>query len=99
MPWSLYVHDEHVVLRGRGDTARGPVDRGVSLFRVVVAMWPGRRDGVPRRWYARVWFPRMSICLAGCRGAWGCWDPPMRVLRGWTHGLWKTASVEVGAQP
>ena len=32
---------------GRGDAAKGPVDRGMSLCRVVVAMWPGRRDGVP----------------------------------------------------
>ena len=23
----------------------------------------------------------------------------MRMLRGWTHGLWKTVSVDVGAWP
>ena len=26
---------------GRGDAARGPADRGISLYRVIVAMWPG----------------------------------------------------------
>ena len=50
---------------GRGDAARGPVDRGVSLCRVVVAMRPGRRGGAPCRRCARIRFPGMSICFAG----------------------------------
>ena len=55
---------------GRGGAARGPVDRGVFLRRVVVALWSGRRGSVPCRRCARVWFPCMSICLVDC--PWCC---------------------------
>ena len=51
---------------GRGGAARGPADRGVFLRRVVVARWSGRHGSVPCRRRARVWFPGVSICLAGC---------------------------------
>ena len=51
---------------GRGGAALGPVNRGVFLRRVVVALWSGRRGSVPCRRCARVWFPGMSICLVGC---------------------------------
>ena len=51
---------------GRGGAARGPVERGVVLRRVVVALWPGRRDSVPCRRCARVWFPGMLICSVSC---------------------------------
>ena len=59
---------------GRDGAARGPVDRGVFLRRVVVALWSGRRGSVPCRQRARDWFPGMSICLTGC--PWCC----MRML-------------------
>ena len=40
--------------RGRGGAARGAVDRGVFLRRVVVALWSGRRGSMPCRRRARV---------------------------------------------
>ena len=47
---------------GRDGAARGPVDRGVFLRRVVVALWSGRRGSVPCRRCARDWLPGMSMC-------------------------------------
>ena len=51
---------------GRGGAAWGPVDRGVLLCRVVVALWSGLRGSVSCRQCARVWFPGISIRLTGC---------------------------------
>ena len=53
----VYGRDARVMLRGRGEAARGPGNRGVSLCRVVVAMWPVYRDGVPCR-------RRVRICVS-----------------------------------
>ena len=50
---------------GIGGAAKGPVDRGMSLGRVVVAMWPGRWDGAPCRRRVRIWLPGVSLCLVG----------------------------------
>ena len=55
---------------GTGDAARGPVDRGVSLWRAFVAVRPEARAGVSCRRFARIRFPGMSICLASC--SWWC---------------------------
>ena len=56
--------------RGRVGSARDPVDRGVFLRRVVVALWSERRGSVPCCRCARVWLPCMLICLVGC--PWCC---------------------------
>ena len=51
---------------GRGGAARGLVDRGVFLRKVVAARWSESRGRVRCRRYARVSFPGMSIVLVGC---------------------------------
>ena len=51
---------------GRGGAARGPVDRGVLLRRVVAARWSGRRCSMFCLRCARVWLPGISIPLVGC---------------------------------
>ena len=55
---------------GRDGAAWDPVDRGVLVRTVVVALWSGRRACVPCRRCARVWVPGMSTCLVGC--PWCC---------------------------
>ena len=55
---------------GGGGTARGLVDRGVFLSKVIAARWPGHRGRVPCRRCARVWFSGMSMCLVAC--LWYC---------------------------
>ena len=52
--------------RGRGGAARGLVDRGAFLRKLIAARWSGRRGRVLCSWRARVWFPGMSICSVGC---------------------------------
>ena len=85
---------------GRGGAARGPVDRGVFMRRVVFARWSGRWGRVPCRSYARVWFPGLSICLVGC--LWCCvrmMGPAYEGAEG--LGAWpvENRTVAVGARP
>ena len=57
---------------GNGGAARGPVDCGASMRRLVVGKQPGRRGSAPCGRCARIWFPVASSCLVeyfqGCVG-------------------------------
>ena len=84
---------------GRGGAARVPVDRGMLLLRVVVALWSGRRGSVPCRRCVRVWFSGLSICLVGC--PWCCVGMMGSAYEGTqVLGAWPVENrVDVGARP
>ena len=70
---------------GRGGAARGPVDRGVFLRRVVAV--PSMRTGLVSGYIDSLGWVSVVRFEAAVIRLWG-------VLRGWVHGPWKIVAVD-----